>query len=142
MGCFFLLLLFIMAGRPSFHGRPVLPAEVEIGGSNVLADRAYGAKTIRAYISEQGAFHIRICGQCAKYGFQCTIIPPFSESGIHRLPGIICLWQFPPLRREMKRAQWIDIRSDRQKGLSYMNPRTAKRYAESPQKPEYTLGHV
>ena len=43
-------------------------------------------------------FHIRICGQCAKYGFQCTIIPPFSESGIHRLPGIICLWQFPPLR--------------------------------------------
>ncbi|MDE6902797.1 MAG: transposase, partial [Lachnospiraceae bacterium] len=25
---------------------------VEISGSNVLADRAYGAKTIRAYISE------------------------------------------------------------------------------------------
>ena len=47
----------------------------------------------------------------------------------------------------MKGAQWMDIRSDRQKGLSYvelgrkyhMDPRTAKRYAESPQKPEYTL---
>ena len=46
----------------------------------------------------------------------------------------------------MKGAQWMDIRSDRQKGLSYvelgrkyhMDPRTAKRYAESPQKPEYT----
>ncbi len=41
----------------------------------------------------------------------------------------------------------MDIRSDRQKGLSYMelgrkyhmDPRTAKGYAESPQKPEYTL---
>ncbi len=41
----------------------------------------------------------------------------------------------------------MDIRSDRQKGLSYVelgkkyhiDPRTAKRYAESPQKPEYTL---
>ena len=41
----------------------------------------------------------------------------------------------------------MDIRSDRQKGLSYvelgrkyhMDPRTVKRYAESPQKPEYTL---
>ena len=41
----------------------------------------------------------------------------------------------------------MDIRSDRQKGLSYtelgkkyhMDPRTAKRYAESPQKPKYTL---
>lgn len=47
----------------------------------------------------------------------------------------------------MKGAQWMDIRSDRQKGLSYvelgrkchMDPRTAKRHAESPQKPEYTL---
>ena len=43
----------------------------------------------------------------------------------------------------MKGAQWLDIRSDRQKGLSYvelgrkyhMEQRTAKRYAESPQKP-------
>ena len=41
----------------------------------------------------------------------------------------------------------MDIRSDRQKGLIYvelgkkyhMDPRTAKRYAESPQRPEYTL---
>ena len=40
----------------------------------------------------------------------------------------------------------MDIRSDRQKGLSYvelgkkyhMDPRTAKRYADSPTKPEYT----
>ena len=47
----------------------------------------------------------------------------------------------------MKGAQWMDIRSDRQKGLSYvelgkkyhMDQRTAKRYAESPQKPVYTL---
>ena len=43
-------------------------------------------------------FHIRICGQCAKYGFQCTIVPPFSKSGIHRLPGAIRLRHFPPLR--------------------------------------------
>ena len=41
----------------------------------------------------------------------------------------------------------MDIRSDRQKGMSYvelgrkyhMDLRTAKRYTESPQKPEYTL---
>ena len=41
----------------------------------------------------------------------------------------------------------MDIRSDRQKGLSYvelgkkyhMDQRTAKRYAESPEKPKYTL---
>ena len=47
----------------------------------------------------------------------------------------------------MKGAQWMDIRSNRQKGLSYtelgkkyhMDPQTAKRYAESPQEPEYTL---
>ena len=32
--------------------------KVEIGGSNVLADRAYGAKTIRAYILEQGASYV------------------------------------------------------------------------------------
>ena len=42
-------------------------------------------------------FHIRICGQCAKYGFQCTIVPPFGKSGIHRLPGAIRLRQFAPL---------------------------------------------
>ena len=32
--------------------------KVEISGSNVLADRAYGAKMIRAYISEQGARYV------------------------------------------------------------------------------------
>ena len=32
--------------------------KVEISGSNVLADRAYGAKTIRAYILEQGASYV------------------------------------------------------------------------------------
>ena len=42
-------------------------------------------------------FHIRICGQCAKYGFQCAIVLPFGKSGIHRLPGAIRLRQFPPL---------------------------------------------
>ena len=44
----------------------------------------------------------------------------------------------------------MDIRSDRQKGLSYvelgrkyhMDPQTAKRYAKSPQKPEYTLSET
>lgn len=47
----------------------------------------------------------------------------------------------------MRGESWMDIRSDRQKGMSYvelgkkyhMDPRTAKRYAQSPQKPEYTL---
>ena len=38
--------------------------KVEISGSNVLADRAYGAKKIWAYISEQGA---------------CYVIPPQSN---------------------------------------------------------------
>ena len=41
----------------------------------------------------------------------------------------------------------MDIRSDRQKGLSYVelgkkyniDQRTAKRYADSPEKPKYTL---
>ena len=32
--------------------------KVEISGSNVLADCAYGAKTIRAYISEQGSSYV------------------------------------------------------------------------------------
>ena len=43
-------------------------------------------------------FHIRICGQCAKYGFQCAVVPPFGKSGVHRLPWAIHLRQFPPLR--------------------------------------------
>ena len=38
--------------------------KAEISGSNILADRAYGAKTIRTYISEQGA---------------CYVIPPQSN---------------------------------------------------------------
>ena len=42
-------------------------------------------------------FHIRICGQCMKYGFQCAIVPPFGKSGVHRLPGAIRLRQFSPL---------------------------------------------
>ena len=46
-------------------------------------------------------FHIRIYGQCARYGFQCTIVPPFGESGIHRLPRTIRLWPYPPLRSAM-----------------------------------------
>ncbi|MCI8819399.1 MAG: transposase, partial [Oscillibacter sp.] len=32
--------------------------KIEISGSNVLADRAYGAKAIRAYISEQGSSYV------------------------------------------------------------------------------------
>ena len=44
-------------------------------------------------------------------------------------------------------AKWTEIRNDRLKGMSYtelgrkyhMDPLTAKRYAESPQRPEYTL---
>ena len=47
----------------------------------------------------------------------------------------------------MKGEQWMEIRNDRLKGMNYtqlgrkyhMDPRTAKRYAESPQRPEYTL---
>ena len=47
----------------------------------------------------------------------------------------------------MERAKWMEIRNDRLKGMSYtelgkkyhIDPRTAKRYAESPQRPEYTL---
>ena len=44
------------------------------------------------------AFHIRICGQCVKYGFQCAIVPPFGKSGICRLPGAIRLRHFLLLR--------------------------------------------
>ena len=42
-------------------------------------------------------FHICIFGQCAKDGFQCSVVPPFSKSGLHRLPGAIRLRLFPPL---------------------------------------------
>ena len=48
---------------------------------------------------------------------------------------------------EMEGAKWVDIRSDRQKGLSFteiarkyhIDPRTAKRYAESDTRPVYSL---
>ena len=53
------------------------------------------------------------------------------------------------VRKEVKMegAKWMEIRNDRLKGMSYtelgrkyhIDPRTAKRYAESPQRPEYTL---
>ncbi|WP_312693780.1 hypothetical protein [Caproiciproducens sp.] len=47
----------------------------------------------------------------------------------------------------MEGANWMDIRSDRQKGLSYteiarkynIDPRTAKKYAESETRPVYRL---
>ena len=47
----------------------------------------------------------------------------------------------------MKGAKWMEIRSDRQKGMSYteiarrynIDPRTAKRYAQSEIRPEYML---
>jgi len=47
----------------------------------------------------------------------------------------------------MEGEHWMDIRNDRLKGMSYteigrkyhIDPRTAKKYAESPQRPEYTL---
>ena len=47
----------------------------------------------------------------------------------------------------MKGDIWMEIRNDRLKGMNYtelgkkyhIDPRTAKRYAESPQRPEYTL---
>ena len=41
----------------SLHAVELLE-KVKISGSKVLADRAYGAKTIRAYISEQGASYV------------------------------------------------------------------------------------
>lgn len=41
----------------SVHAVKLL-GKVEISGSNVLADRAYGAKTVRAYILEQGASYV------------------------------------------------------------------------------------
>lgn len=48
---------------------------------------------------------------------------------------------------KMEGAKWMDIRSDRQKGLSYtesgrkynVDPRTAKRYAETDTRPVYSL---
>ena len=47
----------------------------------------------------------------------------------------------------MEGVRWMEIRNDRLKGMNYkelskkyhIDPRTAKKYAESPQRPEYTL---
>ena len=47
----------------------------------------------------------------------------------------------------MEGAHWMEIRNDRQKGMNYtdlgkkynIDPRTAKKYAQSQQRPEYTL---
>lgn len=47
----------------------------------------------------------------------------------------------------MEGANWMNIRSDRQKGMSYaqisrkyhIDPRTAKKYAESDTRPVYSL---
>ena len=41
----------------SVHAMELLE-KVQICGSNVLADRAYGARTIREYISEHGASYV------------------------------------------------------------------------------------
>lgn len=41
----------------SIHAIELLE-RIEISGSNVLADRAYGAEKIRAYISERGASYV------------------------------------------------------------------------------------
>ena len=41
----------------STHAIEILE-RIEISGSSVLADRAYGAKKIRAYISEHGANYV------------------------------------------------------------------------------------
>lgn len=48
---------------------------------------------------------------------------------------------------KMEGAKWMDIRSDRQKGMSYteiarkyhIDPRTAKKYAQSDTRPVYNL---
>ncbi|MDE7055076.1 MAG: transposase, partial [Oscillospiraceae bacterium] len=47
----------LSADADSVHAVELLE-KVKISGSNVLADRAYGSKTIRAYISEQGASYV------------------------------------------------------------------------------------
>lgn len=44
-------------GHDSVHAVELLE-KVTITGSNVWADRAYGAKRIRGYISGQGASHV------------------------------------------------------------------------------------
>ena len=43
--------------RDSVHAVELLE-QVQISGSNILADRAYGAQAIREYISERGASYV------------------------------------------------------------------------------------
>ena len=48
---------FLLTGGNIFDASVAvdLLSEVNISGSNILGDKAYGAKSIRAYIAEQGA---------------------------------------------------------------------------------------
>ena len=51
---------FLLSGgndHDSIHAIELLD-RIEISNSNILADRAYGAKKIRAYISEHGASYV------------------------------------------------------------------------------------
>ena len=65
-----------------------------------------------------------------KYGTLETVCPGVDRKGV-----------------KMEGAKWMEIRNDRLKGMSYtelgrkyhIDPRTAKWYAESPRRPEYTL---
>ena len=50
-------LLYAGNGHDSIHAIE-LPDKLEISGSNVLADRAYGAQAIRDHISEDGASYV------------------------------------------------------------------------------------
>ena len=50
-------MLSVRNKHDSLHAVELLK-KVEISGSNVLADRAYGAKRIRPYIVEQGADYV------------------------------------------------------------------------------------
>lgn len=50
-------LLYAGNGHDSIHAIEQLD-KLEISGSNVLADRAYGAKAIRDHVSERGASYV------------------------------------------------------------------------------------
>ena len=50
-------LLSAGSDHDSIHAIEILE-RIKISGSSVLADRAYGAKKIRAYISERGANYV------------------------------------------------------------------------------------
>ena len=51
---------FILSGGNDYNSVHAIErlGKVQISGSNVLADHAYGVKAIRAYISEQGASYV------------------------------------------------------------------------------------